>query len=140
MKNQLMIDTPPGTVFNYRRSGDCGRCRRRLPALRVRPGASEPKAQDRVVHGFSHPTFLSGPLKPGACSLPDDAVLAFDVRAFQPEWRLRNPIASGPGPHERKSAVQQAFTGVDLRQALGTCVEQLDYLHSARAVSDVHDG
>jgi hypothetical protein len=33
----------------------------------VRPTASEPKA-NRFLRGFSHPTFFSGPLKPGACS------------------------------------------------------------------------
>src|SRR5436190_1557197 len=32
MKNQLIIDTPPGTVRKCRRGGDCGRGGLRLPA------------------------------------------------------------------------------------------------------------
>jgi hypothetical protein len=79
------------------------------PAARLRPTASEPKtnrffAPSAIMHSSPDPSSLA------LAALPDDAVLAFNVRAFSADHDCATPIAPAPGPPSEKNAVQQAFT------------------------------
>jgi len=75
----------------------------------VRPTASEPKtnrffAARAILHSSPDPSSLA------PAALPDDAVLAFNVRAFCPD--------GDRVPHERKKCSKPSL-GVDLHQPLG---------------------
>jgi hypothetical protein len=72
--------------------------------------------------------------------LPDDAVLAFDVRAFSRMADCATRSHRRRFAHERKKAVQQAFAASICTSRSGTYVEQLDYLAGASAVSEGHQG
>ena len=75
----------------------------------ARPTASEPKP-NRFFASFSllHPS--PDPSSLALAALPDDAVLAFNVRAFSPDGDCATRSHRRRVPYKRKNAVQQAFT------------------------------
>jgi hypothetical protein len=100
----------------------------------VRPTASEPKtnrffAASAILHSSPDPSSLA------LAALPDDAVLAFNARAFSPDGNCATRSHRRRVPHERKKCSgSKPSLSVDLHHRSGTYVEQLDYLDGARAV------
>lgn len=85
----------------------------------VRPTASEPKtnrffAASAILHSSPDPSSLA------LAALPDDAVLAFIVRAFSPDGDRSTRSHWRRVPHERKKMqCSKLHFGVDLQQPLG---------------------
>jgi len=104
----------------------------------VRPTVSEPKANSFFAARPSY-ILLRTPqawrLQPS-----DDAMLAFNVRAFSPDGNCATRSHRRRVPHERKKQCGKSSRSVDLHSRSGTYVEQLDYLVDARAVSEGHHG
>jgi hypothetical protein len=66
---------------------------------RMRPTASEPKANSAasaILHSSPYPSSLA------LAALPDEAVLAFNVRAFSPHGDCATRSHRRRAPHERK--------------------------------------
>jgi hypothetical protein len=106
---------------------------------RVRPTVSEPKANR--LFAAQPPYILLRPpqawrLQPCQTRRCWHSTSAHSARmadcATRSHWRRF--------PHERKKAVQQAFTASICASRSGTYVEQLDYLVGASAVSEGHHG
>src|SRR5262249_23294672 len=95
-----------GTVFNWRRGRDCGRGRLRLPAPGARPAASAPKNPSRFQPSYIPPD----PSNLALAALPDDAVLAFNIRVFSPDSDRATRSHRCRVPQERKKQVQQVFS------------------------------
>jgi hypothetical protein len=76
-----------------------------------RPLVCVPPRQNRKNFSRLQPSYI--PPEPSSlalAALPDDAVLAFNVRAFSPDDECATRSHRRRVPHERKKAVQQAFT------------------------------
>jgi hypothetical protein len=71
MKNQFIIDYPPGNVFNCHRAGDCGRVDCDCRPLSARPTASEPK--NPIVFSGCRGAEQRDELTPGAHSITSSA-------------------------------------------------------------------
>jgi hypothetical protein len=67
---------------------------------------------------WSHPTFFSRPLKPGACSLARRCGAGIQPSRIQPGWRLCNRSHRRRVPYEQKKQCSK-FNSVDLHQPLG---------------------
>src|SRR5438045_1103810 len=122
MKNQLIIDTPPGTVFSpaeAETATDADYDRRPLVCVPLRQNRSHKK--------FC--SVLSGPSSLALAALPDDAVLAFNSAHSGRRATLQTHSHRRAGPHERQNAAHP--TRRRLRHA-GTYVEQLNCLVAAR--------
>jgi hypothetical protein len=93
----------------------------------VRPTASEPKANrfsaaSAILHSSPDPSSLA------LAALPDDAVLAFNVRAFSPDGDCATRSHRRRVPHERKKCSAASLHLVSIcTSRSGTYVEQLDY-------------
>jgi hypothetical protein len=74
-------------------------------------------------------------------ALPDDALLAFNIRAFSPDNDCATRLHRRRVPHERKKSSAASLHLVSICiSRLGTYVEQLDYLVGAGFVSEGHHG
>jgi hypothetical protein len=72
--------------------------------------------------------FFSGPPSLALTALPDDAVLAFNVRAFSPDGNcaIRSHRRRGYALAEKYSAASLHLVSICTRRS-GTYVEQTDY-------------
>ena len=94
----------------------------------VRPTASGSESSNRFC-GFSHPTFFYGSsILASACSLARRWGTGIQRPRFSPDGDRATRPHRRRVPHQRKKMqCSKPSLSVDLHQALGTYVEQLDF-------------
>src|SRR5918994_121021 len=105
MKNQLIIDTPPGVSSTDAEAEDCGRCRLRLPALVCVSACQNRKPKDS---SRLHPSYILLRTPQAERLQPCQTMQHGNQRPrIQAGWRPCIPIASAREFHTSvKNAVQ----------------------------------
>jgi hypothetical protein len=99
-----------------------------------------PPRQNRKNSSRLHPIFFSGPLEPSACSLATRCGAGIQQSAHSARMATVQPDRVGAGSARAKKSRAASLQSVPIFGRSGTCVEQLDYLTGARAVSKGHHG